>query len=345
MMTRLLRNLLLSTALLAAASPAGAAEAVQRSLCVFDIVGANGDVYQLMKDYAVAARQWGVEFQLQPYTDESTAKADFQAGECDAVVITGIRNREIVKFAGSLDMMAATPNYEAQRTAIAAISAPRAAEYMREGPYETVGVITMGEVYLFARDRHWLDSWKNLAGKKIATISYDDQARQMVQYVGATVVPASISTFATLFNNGNVDLAYAPAYAYSALELYKGLGEEGGILDYNLGILSSQIDIHHERFPEDFGVKSRRWVANNLWDDSMRVIEQAEAQVDEDYWFHPEPEETREYNRMFADVRQQLYEQGVYSRKMQYMLKKIRCRQEPARPDCTQDTEGGPAGG
>ncbi|MBA1145980.1 RND transporter [Ectothiorhodospiraceae bacterium WFHF3C12] len=341
---RLLRNTLIAASLL---SPAlsSVAGTVQRSLCVFDIIGSNGDVYQMMKDYAVAARKWGVDFELRPYTDESTAKADFQAGECDAVVITGIRNRGIVKFAGSLDMMAATPSYEAQRTAIVAISSPGAARYMREGPYETAGVVNMGKVYLFARDDDWLDSWKNLAGKKVATISYDDQARQMVQHVGATVVPASISTFAAMFNNGNVDVAYAPAYAFTALELYKGLGDGGGILDYNLGILSAQIDIRHERFPEDFGVKSRQWVAGHLWDDAMRVIEKSEAQIPDDYWYEPEAGETREYNRMFADVRQTLYENNVYSRKMQYMLKKIRCRENPGNPECTRDTEGGPAGG
>lgn len=344
MKARLLRNTLIAAGLLAVALP-GAARPVERSLCVFDIIGSNGDVFQMMKDYAVAARSWGVEFNLRPYTDESTAKADFQAGECDGVVITGIRNREIVKFAGSLDMMAATPSYQAQRTAITAMSSPRAAEYMREGPYETVGVINMGKVYLFARDRSRLDSWKKLAGQKVATISYDDQARQMVQHVGGTVVPASISTFATMFNNGNVDVAYAPAYAYSALELYKGLGEDGGILDYNLGILSTQINIHHERFPEGFGRQSRQWVAENLWETSMRVIEKSEEQIADRYWYEPEPEKTREYNRMFADVRQTLYEQGVYSRKMQYMLKKIRCRENPGNPECTKDTEGGPAGG
>jgi len=330
---------------LLALSQSAAAKPVQRSLCVFDIIGANGDVYQMMKDYAVAAQNWGVDFQLRPYTDEATAKADFQAGKCDAAAITGIRNREIVKFAGSLDMMAATPDYQAEHTAILAMSQPKAAKYMRDGPYETVGVINMGKVYLFAHSRKHLDSWKELAGQKVATISYDDQARTMVQHVGGAAVPASISSFATMFNNGSVDLCYAPAYAYSALELYKGLGDNGGILDYNLGILSAQVDIHWKRFPDGFGVKSRQWVANNLWDDAMRVIHKSEAKIPDKYWVNLSDEKAASYNRMFADVRQQLWKEGVYSHKMQFMLKKIRCREKPGNADCTKDTEGGPAGG
>lgn len=35
-----------------------AAEAKQ-TICVFDFVGKNGDVYALMKDYQLAAKNWG----------------------------------------------------------------------------------------------------------------------------------------------------------------------------------------------------------------------------------------------------------------------------------------------
>lgn len=63
------------------------AEPVERSLCVFDVVGRNGDTYQLMRDYVLAAKEWGVEFTMKPYTDEALVVADFRAGKCDAVRI------------------------------------------------------------------------------------------------------------------------------------------------------------------------------------------------------------------------------------------------------------------
>ncbi len=332
-----------AAALTATAGLAQAQDVEQRSLCVFDPVGANGDMYQLMKDYALAGRELGVDFRMRPYTEESTARADFQAGKCDAVALTGIQNRNIVRFAGSLDMMAATPSYEAERTAIAAISGPNAAELMQEGPYEVVGVIPLGMAYLFGRSRDNLDDWKKLAGQKVAVISNDEQAVEMVQYAGGTVVAATTSTFAGMFNNGSVDLAYAPAFAYEALEMYKGLGENGGILRYNLGQLSGQINIHRDRFPEGFGVKSREWVFNNMWDDAMRIIEQAEAAIPKEYWVDLDEEKAASYNEMFAEVRQSLFEKEVYHPRMQLMLKKIRCREIPGNADCTQDTEGGPA--
>lgn len=337
---------LAATALLAlgvVAQPAIAAP-VERSLCVFDVVGRNGDTYQLMRDYVLAAKEWGVEFTMKPYTDEALVVADFRAGKCDAVELFGIKNRDLLRFPGSLDMMAALPSYDALHTAVAALSAENAAAHMRHGAYETVGVFPGGMVYLFSHDRGRLADWEELAGSKVTALSDDEQAVEMIRYVGGSVLPASVSTFAGMFNNKTADLSYAPAFAYEALELYKGLGENGGILNYNLGILTFQINTHHERFPADFGQKSRTWVFENMWDAGMRVVEQAESRIPKKFWVELDDASKEKYNEMFTAVRQNLYDGNkVYDRKMQQMLKKIRCRALPDNAECSDDTEGGPA--
>src|SRR5690606_577746 len=84
-----------------ASVPASAAE--KRSLCVFDIVGQSGDVFNMMRDYRTAAVAWGVEFDLKVYTDEKIATEDLKAGQCDAAAITGIRGRQLNAYTGSLD--------------------------------------------------------------------------------------------------------------------------------------------------------------------------------------------------------------------------------------------------
>ncbi len=334
----------LFTATALVATPVLAEEPLERSLCVFDVVGRNGDTYQLMRDYVLAAKEWGVEFKMKPYTDEALVVADFRAGKCDAVELFGIKNRDLLRFPGSLDMMAALPSYDALHTAVAALSAENAAKHMRQGDYETVGIIPGGMVYLFSHDRDRLADWEDLAGSKVTVLSDDEQAVEMIRYVGASVLPASVSTFAGMFNNKSADLSYAPAFAYEALEMYKGLGEKGGILNYNLGILTFQINIHHERFPEGFGQTSRAWVFENMWDAGMRVVEQAEKQIPEKFWVELDDASKEKYNEMFTAVRQNLYDADkVYDRKMQQMLKKIRCREVPDNAECSDDTEGGPA--
>src|SRR5690554_7640188 len=68
---------------LAVAAPLASAQTV--SMCVFDVIGANGDVYNMVKDYALEMKAHGVDFELKPYTDEGVAVGDFNAGQCDAV--------------------------------------------------------------------------------------------------------------------------------------------------------------------------------------------------------------------------------------------------------------------
>ena len=67
---------------------AGAAEAKQ-VMCVFDLVGKNGDVYALMKDYQLAAKNWGADIELRVGQNEAVIAEDFKAGKCDFYRILG----------------------------------------------------------------------------------------------------------------------------------------------------------------------------------------------------------------------------------------------------------------
>jgi hypothetical protein len=42
---------------------------VNRTLCLFDFMGANGDSNSVGKDFAAAAQGWGVRLNLRAYTD------------------------------------------------------------------------------------------------------------------------------------------------------------------------------------------------------------------------------------------------------------------------------------
>ena len=67
MMHRGWKALALATATLAVS---GLAQAKQ-VICVFDLVGKNGDVYSVMKDYQLAAKNWGADVELRVNTNEA----------------------------------------------------------------------------------------------------------------------------------------------------------------------------------------------------------------------------------------------------------------------------------
>ena len=107
-------------------SSANIAAAETKSLCVFDMLGANGPYFAEMKDYKTAALAWGVDFTLKPYTNERVAAEDFKAGTCDAVIFTGIRARQFNPFTGSIDAIGSIQDYGLLKSAISTISSKKA---------------------------------------------------------------------------------------------------------------------------------------------------------------------------------------------------------------------------
>ena len=319
-----------------------AAQTETRTFCVYDPIGANGFIYQAFQDYLVQARAWGYKLQPRAYTDEAVAASDFKAGKCDMVSMTGVRAIHYVKFAGSLDMAGGLQTYDQERTAVQVMSSPKAAQYMKSDGYEVVGIVPLGKAFLFSRDRQLLDSIDNIAGKKVAVLSYDKQASTLANVAGASPVGASIASFGPMFNNGSVDLAYAPAFAYNALELYKGLGDNGGIADFVLGMLSGQILIHEDRFPDGFGQKSRSWVFNNMFDSTLQRVTGAEDDIPSKFWVKINDQRSKKYRELFRNVREKLWQQNWYSHRTQHLLKKIRCDTTPGLAECSLDSEGGP---
>lgn len=62
-------------------------------LCVFDLLGTAGDMFNASKDYALAMQSAGFGVTLKAYVDERVAIEDFKAGQCDAVLATSFRTR------------------------------------------------------------------------------------------------------------------------------------------------------------------------------------------------------------------------------------------------------------
>ena len=149
---------------------------------------------------------------------------------------------------------------------------------------------------------------------------------------------ADVSTFAGMFNNGSVDIAYAPAVAYEPLELYKGIGDTGGVFSYKVAQLTFQVLIDSEKFPEGFGQNFRTYAASK-YDEAFKMIADAEATIDKDLWVSPKASEVAGYGEMFRSVRIGLRDKGVYSPKMLTLMRKVRCSQAPSNAECVEKTE------
>ena len=330
-----MRKLIGMVALALSASSVSALES--KNICIYDPVGSSGPMFKLMEDYKQFAVGEGIEVKLHAYTDEKIASDDFKAGQCDGVVLTGARARPFSKFASTIEAIGAVPNDKVMRNVVNLISSPKGAKYMKNDRYEVGGVMPAGAVYLFVDDRS-IDTVEEMSGKKIATLDYDAPSIKMVNHVGAAVVPSNSANFSGKFNNGSVDIAYAPALAYKPLEMYKGLGTEGGIIRYSLAYLDFQLVLHTSSFNEEYGQKSRQFVAG-MFDRLLKMIEDNTAEIDAKYWIDLPEANKQRYDAMLRAVRVELRDEGVYDGTMLRLLKGLRCKENPAAAECTENLE------
>lgn len=318
-------------------SSASWANLEQRTFCVYDPLGANGSVFGLSRDYSTAALEWGVDLNLRAYTDEKIAIDDFKAQQCDAVLMTGARARPFNKFAATIEAIGGVPTHGVMRSLVQTISAPQAARFMEEGRYEVAGILPAGPIYLFVRDRN-VDTVEELSGKRIATFEYDEPSIKLVNHVGASVVPSNSANFSGRFNNGSVDVAYAPAVAYKPLEMYKGLANNGGVVRFNLAYLDFQMIIYKDRFPAGFGQKSREKAAS-MFDQMIAHIDRDTAEIDQKYWIELSQDNIDKYNEMLRSVRITLRDEGVYDGRMLRLMRRVRCQETPAAAECAEQLE------
>lgn len=302
------------------------------TFCVFDPVGKQGELYQLAQSYLRDVPALAGPTQLRVYIDERIATEDFKAGQCDGLAISSLRARPFNPFVSSIDAVGAVPSREHLSVLIKGLANPKAQAYLEQGPYEVVGVVPLGALYVMVRDRE-INSVEKAAGKRVAVMDWDRSQAALVQGLAAQPVASDVSSFAPKFNNGQVDIIAAPALLYKQLELERGLAKKGAVYRFPLAQLTATLLVRKDRYPEGFGQRLRALIPGQL-DRSYAMIDRAEAQIAPRYWIDLPAADEERYRRLMGDARQQLVEAGYYDPRMLGLLKQVRCRLEPAQAEC-----------
>jgi TRAP-type C4-dicarboxylate transport system substrate-binding protein len=313
------------------------------SVCLFDILGKNGELYNRAKDLVLIARRWNVFTEIQVFTDERITAENFKAGQCDAAGISTLRARQFNQFIGSIDSVGAVPSYEHMRILLKTLLDPKLIPLSITEPYQIVGVLPVGALYVMVRDRE-INSIEKAAGKKVAVLDWDKSQAQMVQKLGAQPVASDITNFAGKFNNGQVDIIAAPAIAFRPMELYRGLGDKGAIYKFPLAQITGSLVINRDRLraklPDlDQRMLSLRAVALQFMDDFLdelfAYVDKLEQDIPAKYWMTLTPEDDKRYKLMMREARIQMTKDGYYDPRMMKVLKKVRCKVNPADAECT----------
>lgn len=336
------KKLALGGLLTVGATSVASAELVKRTLCAFDPVGGAGDVAALMEDFKLEARQWGVDFNIVTESSESVIVNWLKEGKkCDAAALTGIKTREFNSFTPTVEAVGAVTSNREMKTLLHVMSTkPKYTKHFKANGYEVAGIMPVGPVYALLRNRTW-DSLNDVSGKKVMYIQGDNASLGLIKQVGGIPTPSDTNTFASMFNNGSVDIGFAPAVAIAPLELHKGMANNGGIVDLIMSQLTFQLIFREDKFTPEMAQKARLSAVANF-DKAFSIIEQARKDVDSKFWVNiTDPALLNEYRTILGDARVNLSQKGIYDAKVLNLMFKIRCKYNPSAGECSKSAEVG----
>ena len=311
--------------------PAGST--LKRTICIWDIGGRNGVVFNAAMEQRALALEYGINLDLVPYTNETVMVDEFKAGRCDAALMSGLRARQFNLYSGSVDAIGAVPSQKHMQTLLQVMAHPRQAGHMVQGDYVVMGIYPAGAAHIFVNDRS-ISSLAKAAGKRVAVPDYDETQAEMVAAIGATPVSTDIVSAPNKFNNGQIDILPAPLVAYEILELYKGMSPDGGVVDYPLTQLSMQLIGRLDKFPNEVAQLIRE-ASFEAYPDVIKRIEVETRRVPERWMIAIPDKDKREYEVMMQDARDALRAQKYYSSDMLDLQRKIRCKFDPTRSECS----------
>lgn len=316
------------------------------SLCIFDPMGTSGDAYAFAKDYVLKMKNFGInkKVNLKVYTNEAIVAEDFKVGKCDGAAMSNIRAKKFNQFTGSLDAVGAVPDYKHLNTALKILSKPKMAKFMKKGNFEVVGLIPLGAAYVMVNDRA-INSLEKAAGKKIAVLDFDKSQAKMIEKLGAQPVSVDFSTVAGKFNNKQVDIIAGPAVIFKPLELHKGMTEngkvKGAIVNFPLVQVTAALIVNTSPGKFDDPVanqKIREYVVSQL-STAYKFVDKEEKAIPKKYWMQVKEADKPKYEKQMREARIQMTKEGYYHPKMMKLLKKIRCKFDASRYECTLKDE------
>ena len=311
--------------------PAGST--LKRTICIWDIAGRNGPVFNAAMEQRALAVEYGINLDMVPYTNETVMVDEFKAGRCDAALMSGLRARQFNLYSGSVDAIGAVPSQKHMQTLLQVLAHPRQAGHMVQGDYVVMGIFPAGAAHIFVNDKS-ISSLAKAAGKRVAVLDYDETQAEMVAAIGATPVTTDIVSAPNKFNNGQIDILPAPLVAYELLELYKGMSPDGGVVDYPLTQLSMQLIGRLDKFPNEVAQLIRE-ASYEAYPAVIKRIEQETRRVPDRWMIAIPDKDKREYEVMMQDARDALRAQEYYSADMLSLQRKIRCKFDPTRSECS----------
>lgn len=310
---------------------------ILRTFCVWDPLGKAGPISSTVDDQKLRSLHYGMDLTVITFQDEQKLLEALRTDErCDAALIRGSIAMEFNKFAGTIESIGGLRQREQVHLLMQVLANPSMASRLSDDDYTVLGVATMGSSYRFTSDRtkRALSDFDN---QLIAVESIDPSRADFVSAIGAKPSLGDMMSNVQEYADGKVKGMVSPIIAY----LVMGTGQisrDVGIFDTPLSQSTIQLIGRTEKFPpglaqilrEDFLFK---------FDNYARRVDNEMALVPGEFWMKDKEADVKKMEQLALGVRLKLRDQGYYDPAMLRLQRKIRCKFEPARDECTNPKE------
>ena len=302
------------------------------NFCVLDLMGSNGDIMSIARDYALAAKQWGVTVQLAHYSNVKSAMQDFDQKKCTGLVADNFATKKYNHFMGTIGAVGAIPNYDVAQKVLTALSSPKLAGKLKNKSYEVVGYVPYGLTYFHLKDRS-VKTVDDLNNKKLGVLEVDISQRRMAQKVGMQPIGVTFDNAVSKFRDNDIEVLPAPLVVYQPLEVGKILGDQGGIINYPLALFTMNFILADGNYPADFGQKSRQWFSQRS-PQLIKTVERWDTAIPKNKLYDIPAIDHLSYDRLLSQLRKEFIDNNVYDQTMISLIRHIRCGQDPKFIEC-----------
>ncbi len=309
---------------------------INRSFCVWDMLGKAGPVFAAVDDQRLRSLHYGLNLTLVAYKDEDSLVDALTSGQCDAALISGSRALSFNRFAGTLEALGGIPDVQHLQMLMQVVASPKMADKLQQGDYVVLGVASLGENYAYSGNPA-LNTFAGMAGKDLVVPDNDVSLQALAGQLKANARSGGLLSSVDQFVTGQAEAMLAPLVAYHVAGA--GKAQAGmGIMKMPVSQSTIQLIGRSERFPiglaqilrEDFLFK---------FDNYVKRVEKERANIAASFWIDvPADEQAREQARL-RELRIALRDKGVYDPLMLKLQRKIRCKVDSTRNECLNPVE------
>ena len=303
-----------------------------RMTCVWDVLGKQGPIYTATVDQSLRMKHYGITMDVTAYTNEQDVVDKLKSGECDTSIMSGVQAKQFNDFTGSIGALGGLPSRKHMKYLLQVLASTYTHKKMQQGDYHIVGVLPIGENYLFTHSEKKPTIKRTFRGKA-SIVANDASQKALFDAFGMkTIQQKNTAAAAGSYNLADVDVIMAPLVGYNMFNLATGL-KHGSIVDYPLSQMTLQVVSRVDTIPPEVGqfLREDLFVKLNML---YREVEKNSREVPREKMVKFSAREEKLLDRKIATIRQQITEEGGYHKGMMKLQRKIRCKIDKTRQEC-----------